>query len=126
MWNEGSDDGIFAMMAMFGGIGGTAITAAMAFTGLRHGALTACAAYALGPAGFASLAYAPRLLAFAPCGLGLAVTGASLVGPQRVHSPIKAWFWCSYAAGAFAGGKLVSRPRILVPVGVCMALWECL
>ena len=122
--NESNSEGITKIF--LGGLfaTGTFVSTVSFLTGLRHGVLASCSAFALGPSGLKTLAFTPKLLAFAPFGFGV-LSMAGAVIKRDNYWTVNLWVNFFYTSGTLLGGKLLNKPRVLVPVGVCMVLWQC-
>nr|WNL49624.1 membrane protein [Marseillevirus sp.] len=102
-------------------IGKIAVSGVGLFCGFKTAVCASAAAFALGPAAFATFSSVPVALAFAPYVYGML---SSLTSFFFTNSSICPWIWLSYSAGALAGACLLDKPKILVPLVVITSAYS--
>ncbi|BAU79939.1 hypothetical protein A9K97_gp412 [Tokyovirus A1] len=106
------NEDIECAIADAGIVGKIAVSGVGLFCGFKAGICASAAAFALGPAAFATFSSVPVTLAFVPCAHGMVSAIASLFFTK---SSIVPWIWLSYSAGALVGACLLNKPKFLVP-----------
>ncbi|AHA46317.1 hypothetical protein ISTM_419 [Insectomime virus] len=86
-----------------------------AYFGFKASIFSTAAAFALGPRGSKTFLVAPPALAFLPCAYGVFSLGISFA--LKKPSDEK-WLEFGYILGSFAGGSLLKKPKILIPLAV--------
>ncbi|AQM72996.1 membrane protein [Noumeavirus] len=100
-------------------IASVAVSGIGLYNGFKHGIWTACACYALGPAGLSTFSSTPVFPTYIPTALGISTIGLSGFAEFTVATSL---FGFAYTLGALVGGSLVGTPNVLLPFGIGFVL----
>lgn len=100
-------------------IASVAVSGIGLYNGFKHGIWTACACYALGPAGLSTFSSAPVFPTYIPTALGISTIGLSGFAEFTVATSL---FGFAYTLGALIGGSFIGTPNVLLPFGVGFVL----